>query len=162
MSKTSIEWSESVWNPTAGCDKVSPGCKSCYAIREARRLAGNPNPKISDSEVYRDKSGLCEPIIQGDTYRTFLASKSQADQFSGFDPLWMPSFLFNFQAALVDCMGRECRSQDQQAGTDSDAASGRTADGSRGREVRHRGEAITRRGTQRRHRGDELREAAPV
>lgn len=52
MSRTSIEWSEVVWNPTVGCSKLSPGCKSCYALREARRLAYNPNPKIA--KVYCD------------------------------------------------------------------------------------------------------------
>jgi protein gp37 len=37
---SSIEWTESTWNPTTGCDKVSPGCKNCYAERMARRLKG--------------------------------------------------------------------------------------------------------------------------
>jgi len=35
-------------------------------------------------------------------YQKFLDNKAQADQFSGFDPLWMPEFLFDFQKALVD------------------------------------------------------------
>lgn len=39
MSKTSIEWTQSTWNPiVTGCDKVSPGCKGCYAELMARRL----------------------------------------------------------------------------------------------------------------------------
>ena len=33
-----IEWTESTWNPVTGCDKVSPGCKHCYAERMAKRL----------------------------------------------------------------------------------------------------------------------------
>lgn len=33
-----IEWTQSTWNPVTGCDKVSPGCKFCYAERMARRL----------------------------------------------------------------------------------------------------------------------------
>lgn len=41
-----IEWTDETWNPTVGCRKVSPGCENCYAIREAHRMAGNPNPKI--------------------------------------------------------------------------------------------------------------------
>jgi protein gp37 len=36
--KSSIEWTESTWNPVTGCDKVSPGCKNCYAERMALRL----------------------------------------------------------------------------------------------------------------------------
>lgn len=33
-----IEWTESTWNPVTGCDKISPGCKNCYAERLAKRL----------------------------------------------------------------------------------------------------------------------------
>jgi protein gp37 len=42
---STIEWTESTWNPLTGCTKVSPGCKNCYAERMARRLQamGNPN-----------------------------------------------------------------------------------------------------------------------
>ncbi len=35
---TSIEWTESTWNPVTGCTKVSAGCANCYAERMARRL----------------------------------------------------------------------------------------------------------------------------
>lgn len=40
-----IEWTESTWNPVTGCNKVSPGCKHCYAERMAERLLamGQPN-----------------------------------------------------------------------------------------------------------------------
>ena len=43
--RSAIEWTESTWNPVTGCDKVSPGCKNCYAERMARRLKamGQPN-----------------------------------------------------------------------------------------------------------------------
>ena len=33
-----IEWTEATWNPVTGCDKVSTGCKHCYAERMAYRL----------------------------------------------------------------------------------------------------------------------------
>jgi len=35
---SSIEWTESTWNPVTGCTKLSPGCKHCYAERMAKRL----------------------------------------------------------------------------------------------------------------------------
>ncbi len=38
MAKSSIEWTESTWNPLTGCSKVSDGCKHCYAERMAKRL----------------------------------------------------------------------------------------------------------------------------
>ncbi len=36
--QSSIEWTESTWNPLTGCTKISPGCKHCYAERMAKRL----------------------------------------------------------------------------------------------------------------------------
>jgi protein gp37 len=43
--KSSIEWTESTWNPVTGCTKISPGCLHCYAERMALRLQamGQPN-----------------------------------------------------------------------------------------------------------------------
>lgn len=38
MSKTKIEWATDTWNPTTGCDRVSPGCDNCYALGMAKRL----------------------------------------------------------------------------------------------------------------------------
>lgn len=38
MAKSSIEWTEATWNPVTGCNKISPGCKFCYAARMAGRL----------------------------------------------------------------------------------------------------------------------------
>jgi protein gp37 len=44
-TQSSIEWTESTWNPLTGCTKISPGCKHCYAERMAKRLQamGQPN-----------------------------------------------------------------------------------------------------------------------
>jgi protein gp37 len=68
-AETKIEWTERTWNPVGGCRKVSPGCKNCYAIRVARRLAGNPTKKIA-----RRYSGLTQ--IEGGkpnwTGKTFI------------------------------------------------------------------------------------------
>jgi protein gp37 len=38
MAESSIEWTELTWNPTTGCDKLSAGCKFCYAEVMSRRL----------------------------------------------------------------------------------------------------------------------------
>lgn len=37
-SKSKIEWTEQTWNPTTGCNKVSAGCKYCYAEVMSHRL----------------------------------------------------------------------------------------------------------------------------
>jgi protein gp37 len=36
--KSFIEWTNSTWNVFTGCDKVSPGCRNCYAERYSERL----------------------------------------------------------------------------------------------------------------------------
>ena len=36
--RTGIEWTEVTWNPTTGCDRISPGCDHCYALTLAKRL----------------------------------------------------------------------------------------------------------------------------
>ena len=36
--KSAIEWTEATWNPTTGCDRISPGCDRCYALTLAGRL----------------------------------------------------------------------------------------------------------------------------
>ena len=38
MSSSKIEWTEETWNPSTGCNKVSEGCKNCYAEIMAFRL----------------------------------------------------------------------------------------------------------------------------
>lgn len=43
-----------------------------------------------------------EWLERQDGYRSFLNRKAQLGGFSGFDPVWMPSFLFDFQQALLD------------------------------------------------------------
>ncbi len=37
-TQSTIEWTETTWNPVTGCSKVSPGCLNCYAERMAKRL----------------------------------------------------------------------------------------------------------------------------
>lgn len=41
-AKSSIEWTDSTWNPVTGCNKVSPGCKHCYAETFSERWRGIP------------------------------------------------------------------------------------------------------------------------
>ncbi len=39
--KTSIEWTDSTWNPIRGCTRISPGCIHCYA-EENTALRSDP------------------------------------------------------------------------------------------------------------------------
>lgn len=40
-----IEWTETTWNPTTGCDRVSAGCDNCYALALAKRLKAMGSPR---------------------------------------------------------------------------------------------------------------------
>lgn len=42
---SAIEWTDATWNPTTGCDRVSPGCEHCYALVLAKRLQAMGNPR---------------------------------------------------------------------------------------------------------------------
>ncbi len=57
--ETSIEWTNTTWNPVTGCTKVSQGCKHCYAERMAKRL------QAMGMERYRDgfKVTLHEDLV---------------------------------------------------------------------------------------------------
>ena len=58
--KSSIEWTGSTWNPITGCNKISPGCKFCYAERMAKRL------KAMGSDNYKNgfKLTLHEHVLE--------------------------------------------------------------------------------------------------
>lgn len=38
MKYSKIEWTDATWNPSTGCNKVTAGCKNCYAETMAKRL----------------------------------------------------------------------------------------------------------------------------
>ena len=43
-----IEWTDATWNPVTGCNKISPGCKHCYAERLSKRLKATGMAKYSN------------------------------------------------------------------------------------------------------------------
>lgn len=43
--RSTIEWTDSTWNPVTGCDRVSEGCTNCYALTLAKRLKAMGNPR---------------------------------------------------------------------------------------------------------------------
>lgn len=43
-SRTSIEWTNSTWNPVRGCSRASEGCRNCYACSMAARFDGPGKP----------------------------------------------------------------------------------------------------------------------
>lgn len=53
MKPTKIEWTQASWNPTICCDKVSSGCKNCYAQAMAKRLQAIGNPDYKDGFAFK-------------------------------------------------------------------------------------------------------------
>jgi protein gp37 len=47
-TSSSIEWTESTWNPVTGCTKISEGCRHCYAATMAKRLVAMNNPRYKN------------------------------------------------------------------------------------------------------------------
>ncbi|HVB11896.1 MAG TPA: phage Gp37/Gp68 family protein [Nitrososphaerales archaeon] len=75
--KSAIEWTDASWNPTTGCDKVSPGCKNCYAERLAGRLQLMGNPKYKNGFKFTvQESALDLPLKWKEPRKIFVNSMS--------------------------------------------------------------------------------------
>ncbi len=84
MGKTKIEWTASAdgtpgatWNPVRGCDKISPGCKNCYAETFAERwrgVPGHPYEQGFDLRLVPEK--LAEPLRWRKPRKVFVNSMS--------------------------------------------------------------------------------------
>jgi hypothetical protein len=76
-----IEWTEATWNPVRGCQKVSPGCKHCYAETFAERFRGVPNHPYEhgfDPRLVPEK--LLEPLSWSSPKAVFVNSMSDLFQ----------------------------------------------------------------------------------
>lgn len=72
MSKSKIEWTDVSWNPVTGCDKVSPGCKNCYAETIAKRFWGER--KFTDVRLHPKR--LEQPLHWREPRLVFVNSMS--------------------------------------------------------------------------------------
>lgn len=76
-SNSSIEWTEATWNPVTGCNKVSPGCKFCYAERMSDRLQKMGNPKyVNGFELTIQEKALDIPLKWKKPQTIFVNSMS--------------------------------------------------------------------------------------
>jgi protein gp37 len=74
---SSIEWTESTWNPTTGCDLLSPGCDHCYAERMSLRLKAMGQSKYSNGfQLALHESALELPLTWKKPQRIFVNSMS--------------------------------------------------------------------------------------
>jgi protein gp37 len=86
MSTTSIEWTEVTWNPTTGCDRISPGCDNCYALTLAKRLKamgsakyqvdGDPRTSGPGFGVTVHEQAIREPLRWRTPRKVFVNSMS--------------------------------------------------------------------------------------
>lgn len=70
MGDSAIGWTGKVWNPVTGCDRVSPGCASCYAMTFAKRL------KAMGQEKYQNDG---DPATSGPGFGLTLHSGSLSE-----------------------------------------------------------------------------------
>lgn len=83
---TAIEWTDTTWNPTTGCDRISPGCDHCYALTMAKRLKGmgqakyqndgNPTTSGPGFDLTTHADVLTEPLRWTKPRRVFVNSMS--------------------------------------------------------------------------------------
>ncbi|MCC5807228.1 MAG: phage Gp37/Gp68 family protein [Opitutales bacterium] len=77
MANSSIEWTELTWNPTTGCDKVSAGCKFCYAEVMSRRLKAMGLEKYSEGfKIRTHENALAVPYGWKQPAMVFVNSMS--------------------------------------------------------------------------------------
>ena len=77
MAKSTIEWTESTWNPVTGCTKVSPGCLHCYAERMAMRLQAMGQPNYGKGfQVALHEYALALPLTWREPQMVFVNSMS--------------------------------------------------------------------------------------
>ncbi|MCH8013047.1 MAG: phage Gp37/Gp68 family protein [Candidatus Marinimicrobia bacterium] len=84
--KSSIEWTESTWNPTTGCTKVSPGCKHCYAERLSLRLQEMGQPKYANGFELTLHENVLEAPLRWRKPQTIFVN-SMSDLFHEHIPL---------------------------------------------------------------------------
>ena len=83
--RTSIEWTDTTWNPVRGCSRASSGCEHCYAERMASRFCGPGEPYEGlarraparwTGEVTLVPRVLAEPLKWRKARRVFVNSMS--------------------------------------------------------------------------------------
>ncbi|UOK37214.1 DUF5131 family protein [Pseudomonas palleroniana] len=66
MAETQIEWTDSTWNPVAGCSIISDGCKNCYAMEMAKRLESMHVDKYSGLTRQIGKRTVWNGVVKED------------------------------------------------------------------------------------------------
>ncbi|MBC2868659.1 DUF5131 family protein [Streptomyces mexicanus] len=74
---TTIEWTDSTWNPVTGCTQISPGCDNCYAATFAERWRGTDGHHFENGfDITLRPDRLTLPLTWRTPRRVFLDSMS--------------------------------------------------------------------------------------
>lgn len=75
MGNTLIDWTDKVWNPCTGCEKIAAECRECYAEKMARRLQAMGNPRyVNGFKMTLHPEALKEPFEWKGNVMCFLPS----------------------------------------------------------------------------------------
>lgn len=75
--KSTIEWTDTTWNPVTGCTKVSKGCDNCYAERFSERFRGVPgHPFETGFDLTLRPERLSQPLKWKRSRMVFVNSMS--------------------------------------------------------------------------------------
>ena len=66
MAETQIEWTDSTWNPVAGCSIITAGCTHCYAMEMAKRLEAMGIEKYSGLTRKTGKRTVWNGVVRED------------------------------------------------------------------------------------------------
>jgi len=111
---TKIEWTNETWNPIIGCNKISEGCKNCYAEKMAFRLANmewnddhrelnycnviDPDTKKWNGKTHLVKEALTKPLNWKKPRMIFICS--MGDLFHESVPF---SWIMEVMDIIEDC-----------------------------------------------------------
>jgi len=107
MAESSIEWTEVTWNPTTGCDRVSPGCDNCYALTLAKRLKAMGQAKYQNDGDERTSGPGFALTLHPDTLEDPLRWKKPRVVFvNSMSDLFHPEVPDSFIAQVLEIMRR--------------------------------------------------------
>lgn len=104
-TNSTIQWTDTTWNPTTGCTKISPGCANCYIERTPPfRTKGRRFDDKGNIPIVLHRNRLADPYGWKEPRRVFVNSLSD---------LFHPDIDFSFIAEVFTSMAQNSRHQFQ-------------------------------------------------
>jgi protein gp37 len=116
MAESTIQWTDMTWNPTTGCDRVSPGCANCYAVPQAKRNqamaralgkhVAPTDPYMRDGDPRTSGPGFGLMVHESRLYLPLGWAKPKRVFVNSMSDLFHPEVSDGFIARVWDVMGR--------------------------------------------------------